>query len=97
MATSPFLLIWKRVEGETPPPQPSGREGRVAMAIPLPLLRKVKSHGHRVGEVEWNPQSQPTLSPSPAPDPASASTPAPTPATLIGSMPSLYELYIGAV
>ena len=38
----PFLLIWKRVEDETPPPQPSGREGRVAMAIPCPLLRKVR-------------------------------------------------------
>ena len=45
MANSSFPH-WEGVEDESPPLHPTEKEKRMAMAIPLTLLRKVRADGH---------------------------------------------------
>ena len=48
------------MEDETPPLHPSGEEKRMAMAIALPLLKKVRPDGHgTLVETNWNVHAWP--------------------------------------
>ena len=40
---------WASVEDESPSLHPTGQEKKMTMAIPLPLLKKVKLDGHGLG------------------------------------------------